>query len=179
VHKFSSIWMLYFFLPKHKKGRRNYKFFFQFLLSLCLHMIIMVTFCLLYVLWNNDNLAQTSTITSYPFSEFHIHSAARVLFSPSLSLIQFYIYIGFNCDYSFIVSADWWPDYISFGFSQSRSHDKRTGKARFWPFEKLFRLSLIFERSLGNFEVALTPSTQAFWPTGEMFYARHSRLSNS
>lgn len=45
-------------------GRRNYRFFFFFLISLSIHMLSIFTFCLLYVLNSKDKLNQTQPIVS-------------------------------------------------------------------------------------------------------------------
>ncbi|XP_033112163.1 palmitoyltransferase ZDHHC5-like isoform X1 [Anneissia japonica] len=46
-------------------GRRNYKYFVQFLLSLTIHMVSVFTFTLLYILTNKDNLKSTESIVGF------------------------------------------------------------------------------------------------------------------
>ncbi|XP_022341290.2 uncharacterized protein LOC111135476 isoform X2 [Crassostrea virginica] len=45
-------------------GRRNYRFFFLFLCSLCIHMISVFSFCLLYVLRHKDDLKTVGNIVA-------------------------------------------------------------------------------------------------------------------
>lgn len=45
-------------------GRRNYRFFFFFLITLSIHMLCIFTFCLLYVLNSKDKLNQTQPIVA-------------------------------------------------------------------------------------------------------------------
>ncbi|XP_062610915.1 palmitoyltransferase ZDHHC8B-like isoform X1 [Saccostrea cucullata] len=45
-------------------GRRNYRYFFLFLCSLCIHMISVFSFCLLYVLRHKDNLKTVGNIVA-------------------------------------------------------------------------------------------------------------------
>ncbi|XP_048737061.1 palmitoyltransferase ZDHHC5-A-like isoform X2 [Ostrea edulis] len=45
-------------------GRRNYRFFFLFLCSLCIHMISVFSFCLVYVLRHKDNLKTVGNIVA-------------------------------------------------------------------------------------------------------------------
>ena len=51
-------------------GRRNYRYFFFFLLSLSVHMAMIFTVCIAYVLTHRDKLWQTEGIVSYPFLTF-------------------------------------------------------------------------------------------------------------
>lgn len=48
-------------------GRRNYRFFFLFLCSLCIHMISVFSFCLVYVLRHKEDLKTVGNIVAYPF----------------------------------------------------------------------------------------------------------------
>lgn len=48
-------------------GRRNYRFFFMFLISLSMHMTSIFTLCLVYVLNKKNNLTEVNTVISYPF----------------------------------------------------------------------------------------------------------------
>ena len=45
-------------------GRRNYRYFFMFLISLTLHMIGIFVLCLIHVLHHKDNLTEVTTIIS-------------------------------------------------------------------------------------------------------------------
>lgn len=59
-------------------GKRNYRYFFLFLISLFIHMLSIFAFSLLYVLKNRDNIGERGNIVSYPF-EF-ILMMKKVLF---------------------------------------------------------------------------------------------------
>lgn len=48
-------------------GRRNYRYFFLFLISLTIHKISIFSLCLVYVLNHKKDLAQTGNIIAYPF----------------------------------------------------------------------------------------------------------------
>ena len=48
-------------------GRRNYRFFVLFLVSLSLHMVSIFGQCLVYVLHNRDSLGEPGVIVTYPF----------------------------------------------------------------------------------------------------------------
>jgi hypothetical protein len=47
-------------------GRRNYRYFFQFLLSLTTHMFSIFALCVVYVWDNKDDLRTANSIVSYP-----------------------------------------------------------------------------------------------------------------
>ncbi len=46
------------------KGRRNYHYFINFLLSVLVHMFIVLSFCIYYTLKNHSNLGNVSSIVS-------------------------------------------------------------------------------------------------------------------
>lgn len=48
-------------------GKRNYRYFFLFLLSLTLHMFSVFVLCLLYVLDHKSKLITASNIVWYPY----------------------------------------------------------------------------------------------------------------
>lgn len=48
-------------------GRRNYRFFFFFLISLSIHMMSTFSLCLFYVLHHKKQLAEPASIVAYPF----------------------------------------------------------------------------------------------------------------
>lgn len=54
-------------------GRRNYRFFFFFLISLSLHMISIFTLSLIFVLQRKDRLSEVQPIVAYPFYTFLFH----------------------------------------------------------------------------------------------------------
>ena len=47
-------------------GRRNYRYFFMFLISLTLHMIGIFVFCLIHVLHHKDQLTEVTTFNHQP-----------------------------------------------------------------------------------------------------------------
>lgn len=49
-------------------GRRNYRYFFQFLVSLTAHMFSIFALCVVYVWDNKDDLRTANNIVSYPSS---------------------------------------------------------------------------------------------------------------
>ena len=49
-------------------GRRNYRYFFTFLLTLCVKIVTIFVQCILYVLDHNDDLLRPGPIVSYPFT---------------------------------------------------------------------------------------------------------------
>ncbi|CAG2061037.1 unnamed protein product, partial [Timema podura] len=51
-------------------GRRNYRFFFMFLVSLSAHITSIFTLCLVFVMKNKEHLRDPDTIIAYPFKPF-------------------------------------------------------------------------------------------------------------
>jgi len=49
-------------------GRRNYRYFFQFLLSLTVHMFSIFALCMVYVWDHKDKLRTPENIVSYPLN---------------------------------------------------------------------------------------------------------------
>jgi palmitoyltransferase len=50
-------------------GRRNYRFFFMFLISLSIHITSIFTLCLVFVLSHRDKLTEVNAIIAYPLLE--------------------------------------------------------------------------------------------------------------
>ncbi|UYV79515.1 ZDHHC8 [Cordylochernes scorpioides] len=48
-------------------GRRNYRYFFMFLIFLSIHMIVIFVLCIFYILDEKDNLHEVAPIVTYPF----------------------------------------------------------------------------------------------------------------
>ncbi|VDD79548.1 unnamed protein product [Mesocestoides corti] len=72
-------------------GRRNYRFFFLFLLSLTFHMIMTFTISLLFVLERQQNLMTTEGIIANV-----ILILVGLIFIPVMGLTGFHIYLVFN-----------------------------------------------------------------------------------
>ncbi|VDL57331.1 unnamed protein product [Hymenolepis diminuta] len=72
-------------------GRRNYRFFFLFLLSLTLHMIMTFTVSLLFVLERQQNLLTTEGIIANV-----LLILVGLIFIPVVGLTGFHIYLVFN-----------------------------------------------------------------------------------
>ncbi|VDM30633.1 unnamed protein product [Hydatigera taeniaeformis] len=72
-------------------GRRNYRFFFLFLLSLTFHMIMTFTVSLLFVLERQQNLMTTEGIIANV-----ILILVGLIFIPVVGLTGFHIYLVFN-----------------------------------------------------------------------------------
>ncbi|CAF3709582.1 unnamed protein product [Rotaria sordida] len=83
-------------------GRRNYRYFFQFLFLLCIHMILLFTFCLYYVLHDRHHRIVTPNFLLIP-SNSHL-SKRQNDYSPSSSSVYLNktTFIGFS-DYRFII----------------------------------------------------------------------------
>ncbi|XP_071445883.1 palmitoyltransferase ZDHHC8-like [Hetaerina americana] len=67
-------------------GRRNYRYFFMFLVSLSIHMISIFTVCLIHVLNNREKLTEVDTIISMVIMGIII-----LLFIPILGLTGFHV----------------------------------------------------------------------------------------
>ncbi len=70
-------------------GRRNYRYFFMFLISLTLHMIGIFVLCLIHVLHHKDNLTEVMTIIS-----MIIMCIISLVFLPICGLTGFHIVVG-------------------------------------------------------------------------------------
>jgi len=82
-----------------KIGRRNYRYFVQFLFLLCIHMILLFTFCLYYVLHNRHcQPTPISSLVSDPY-ETLVPKTEDDISSTQLPKCTF---VGFS-DYRFIV----------------------------------------------------------------------------
>lgn len=67
-------------------GRRNYRFFFFFLISLSIHMLSIFTLCLTFVLNNKDKLTQTS-----PIIAMVLMAVVSILAIPIFGLTGFHV----------------------------------------------------------------------------------------
>ncbi|XP_075221089.1 zinc finger DHHC-type containing 8 isoform X2 [Lycorma delicatula] len=67
-------------------GRRNYRYFFFFLVTLSVHMASIFALCLIYVLYNKENLTEPRTIVSVV-----IISIITLLFIPIFGLTGFHV----------------------------------------------------------------------------------------
>ncbi|ODN03408.1 putative palmitoyltransferase ZDHHC8 [Orchesella cincta] len=67
-------------------GRRNYRFFFMFLMSLSVHMIAIFSLCLIYLLQHMDNMSEPSTIIAVS-----VMVIISLLFIPIFGLTGFHI----------------------------------------------------------------------------------------
>ncbi|CAF1249596.1 unnamed protein product [Adineta steineri] len=80
-------------------GRRNYRYFFQFLFLLCIHMILLFTFCLYYVLHDRHHKIITTTLISDTYDSLVPKSEHDIISSTNLPKSTF---IGLS-DYRFII----------------------------------------------------------------------------
>jgi len=80
-------------------GRRNYRYFCQFLFLLCIHMILLFAFCLYYVLHNRHCQITTPSLVSDPYESLVAKNENDILTSTISSKCSF---IGFS-DYRFVV----------------------------------------------------------------------------
>jgi len=81
-------------------GRRNYRYFFQFLLFLCIHMVFLFGFCLFYILSDRHRKQVLPNVSS--ISSTNILSDHRNDFEPSIYPTKT-AFVGFS-DYRFILS---------------------------------------------------------------------------
>lgn len=89
---------IHFFFFYGKLGRRNYRYFFQFLFLLCIHMIFLFAFCLYYVLHDRHHRIITPNYPSLPLNN-HLPTNQIDYASIYVNKSQF---IGFS-DYRFIL----------------------------------------------------------------------------
>lgn len=83
-------------------GRRNYRYFFQFLFLLCIHMIIIFAFCLSYILHDQHYQTISESLLNDPYESL-IAKNVLDLDTSTVSLASQRAFVGFS-DYRFIVS---------------------------------------------------------------------------
>jgi len=84
-------------------GRRNYRYFFQFLFLLCIHMILLFAFCLYYVLHNRHcQIVAAPSLVNDSYESLVVPKSENEILLPS-NLPTKCTFIGFS-DYRFIVS---------------------------------------------------------------------------
>ncbi|CAF4748858.1 unnamed protein product [Rotaria sp. Silwood1] len=81
-------------------GRRNYRYFFQFLFLLCIHMILLFAFCLYYVLHERHHKIITPSFLILP-SNPNV-SKRQNDYAPSSIYVDKTTFVGFS-DYRFII----------------------------------------------------------------------------
>ncbi|CAF1216676.1 unnamed protein product [Rotaria magnacalcarata] len=80
-------------------GRRNYRYFFQFLFLLCIHMVLLFTFCLYYVLHERHHEGVTNNFIVMPSNSHLLKRQNDYSSSMYLNRTSF---VGFS-DYRFII----------------------------------------------------------------------------
>lgn len=120
-------------------GRRNYRYFFLFLLSLTTHIVNVFGFGLVFVLHHQQQLDSPHAVVTYPLSQLQLHKSKRWDY---LRISFFYFacfpplcYLnsppcpqyGRHVCCWFIFRPGRWPDWVSHGFSGPRSDHKWTG----------------------------------------------------
>lgn len=96
IRKWFSSW-LFFVL-----GRRNYRYFFQFLFLLCIHMIIIFAFCLSYILHDQHYQTIPESLLNDPYESL-IAKNVLDLDTSTVAVASRRAFVGFS-DYRFIVS---------------------------------------------------------------------------
>ncbi|CAF1082322.1 unnamed protein product [Adineta ricciae] len=80
-------------------GRRNYRYFFQFLFLLCVHMTFIFVFCLYYVLYGRHRQVLTSNLVTDAYDSLVPTSETDILTTTVLSKTTFTVF----SDYRFII----------------------------------------------------------------------------